>query len=420
MQTRLCNEAKNVYLRRVLIKVYSVESFFRTHKYLVEHLEGVIPRLLMSQIDWSQRLIGIKGTRGVGKTTFLLQYAKQFFDVNKRDCLYINMNQFYFTVRTITSFAEEFVRNGGKTLLLDQVFKYPNWSRELRECHELFPQLKIVFTGSTVMKLGEDEEISSIVSVYNIRGGFSFREFLNIILEKDFRPYTIDEIINNHEEIAKEICSEAEPLKHFWPYKHHGYYPFFLEKRNFSENLLKTVNMMLEVDVLSIKQIEMSYLPKLRKLLYLLSLSSPGKPNISQLSVDCEISRATVTNYMEYLRSARLINMLYKEGEEFPKKPDMVYMHNTNLMFPLKMSEVREQDLRETFFYNQIHHSDCKLKKGTKAGMFIVETENNKYKFKIEGKKSRGKNKPELMYAVANLETGEKNVIPLWLFGFLY
>ncbi|MDH6307857.1 putative AAA+ superfamily ATPase [Dysgonomonas sp. PFB1-18] len=396
-----------------------MESFFRTHRYLVEHLDGVIPRLLMKQIDWSHRLIGIKGTRGVGKTSFLLQYAKEFFDLDKRDCLYINLNQFYFTVRSITSFAKEFVDRGGKTLLLDQVYKYPDWSRELRECYDLFPQLKIVFTGSTVMKLGEDEELASVVSVYNLRG-FSYREFLNILLNKDFRAYTLDEIIENHQKIAEDICSHIDPLEHFWSYMHHGYYPFFLEKRNFSENLLKTVNMMLEVDVLSIKQIEMSYLPKLRKLLYLLSLSSPGKPNISQLSIDCEISRATVTNYMEYLRSARLINMLYREDEEFPKKPELVYMHNTNLMFPLKMAPIEDQALRETFFYNQIHHSDCKLKKGTKAGTFIVLAGDKKFKFKIEGKKNRGKNKPEQFYAVGNMEIGEKNVIPLWLFGFLY
>jgi len=373
----------------------------------------------MSRIDWSQRLIGIKGTRGVGKTTFLLQYAKEYFDLGRRDCLYINLNQFYFTVRTITSFAQEFVERGGKTLLLDQVYKYPDWSKELRECYEKFPQLKIVFTGSTVMKLGDDEELSSIVSVYNLRG-FSYREFLNITLGKNFRAFSLKEVIDNHAGLAKEICSQIDPLAHFWSYMHHGYYPFFLEKRNFSENLLKTVNMMLEVDVLSIKQIEMSYLPRLRKLLYLLSLSAPGKPNISQLSIDCDISRATVTNYMEYLRSARLINMVYKEGEEFPKKPDMVYMHNTNLMFPLKMYEIKDQDLRETFFYNQIHHSDCKLKKGAKTGVFIVEKEEEKYKFKIETKKSRGKNRAELLYAVDNLEKGEENIIPLWIFGFLY
>ncbi len=396
-----------------------MESFFRTHKYLVEHLDDVIPRLLMTQIDWTQRLIGIKGTRGVGKTTFLLQYAKEFFDVEKKDCLYINLNQFYFTVRTITSFAKEFVENGGKTLLLDQVYKYPEWSKELQECYEQFPQLKIVFAGSTMMKLEEDEVLAPIVDVYNLRG-FSFREFLNILFHKDFPAYTLEDIIANHRKISEDILAQIKPLEHLWAYMHHGYYPFFLEKRNFSENLLKTVNMMLEVDVLYIRQIELTYLPKLRKLLYLLSLSAPGKPNISQLSIDCEISRATVTNYMEYLRSARLINMLYKEGEEFPKKPDLVYMHNTNLMFPLKMTPIEDQALRETFFYNQLHHYDSKLKRGGKNGMFIVEHNNNRYKFKIEGQKSRGKNKTELIYAVGNLETGENNVIPLWLFGFLY
>ena len=396
-----------------------MESFFRTHKYLVEHLGDPIPRLLMDRIDWSHRLIGIKGTRGVGKTTFLLQYARQYFDVHKRECLYINMNQFYFTVRSITDFAREFVVSGGKVLLLDQVYKYPFWSKELKECYELYPELKIVFTGSTVMSLGKDVEISSLVDVYNLRG-FSFREFLNILAGTNFPAYRLQDIIENHKEIASSICSKIDPFRYFKDYIHHGYYPFFLEKRNFSENLLKTVNMMLEVDVLSIKQIELSYLPKLRRLLYLLSLSSPGKPNISQLSIDCEISRATVTNYLEYLKKARLINMLYSEGEEFPKKPDMVYMHNTNLIFPLKLNEVGESELRETFFYNQLHHSDSKLNKGAKKGLFIVEKDKEKYKFKIEGKRVKGKDTTELYYVIDRLAIGDKNMIPLWLFGFLY
>lgn len=395
-----------------------MESFFRTHKYLVEHLGNPIDRLLMHQVDWSGRLIGIKGTRGVGKTTFLLQYAKEYFEIEKRDCLYINLNHFYFTVRTIYSFAKEFAENGGKTLLLDQIFKYPEWSKELRMCYEHIPGLKIVFTGSTVMKLGENEDLASIVDVYNLRG-FSYREFLNILLGKDFKAYSLDEIIKNHSQIAKDVCIQINPLEHFWPYIHHGYYPFFLEKRNFSENLLKTINMMLEVDVLSIKQIELSYLPKLRKLIYLLAQSAPGKPNISQLSIDCEISRATVTNYLEYLKSARLINMLYSEGEEFPKKPDKVYMHNTSLMFPLKESEISDQDLSETFFYNQIHHSDSKVMKGVKAGQFVVEKNNKKYTFRV-GHKVRGKHRDDVFFALDKLSHGENNIIPLWLFGFLY
>lgn len=396
-----------------------MESFFRTHKYLVEHLEPSIRRLLMDQIDWNHRLVAIKGARGVGKTTFLLQYAKEYFSIDKRDCLYINLNHFYFTVESIVDFAKEFVKNGGKTLLLDQVYKYPNWAKELRQCYEELPGLKIVFTGSTVMKLDEDTELSPVVKVYNLRG-FSYREFLNILYHKKFRSYQLIEILENHKEIAHNIISQINPLEHFWPYLHHGYYPFFMEKRNFSENLLKTVNMMLEIDVLSIRQIEQAYLPKLRKLLYLLSLSTPGKPNISQLSTECDISRATVTNYLEYLKNARLINMLYQEGGEFPKKPDLVYMHNTNLMFPLKMSTIDDQDLNETFFYNQIHHSDSKLYKGQKAGMFVVENDGVKYKFKIDKQKVRGRNKTDMYYAVDNTVVGDRNVIPIWLFGFLY
>jgi len=397
-----------------------VDSFFRTHRYLVEHLDNnLVDRVLMDEIDWNDRLIAIKGTRGVGKTTFLLQYARRFTDLDKSDTLYINMNQLSFTCKTIHDFAEEFRFRGGKTLLIDQVFKYPGWAKELRQCYDEFPDLKIIFTGSTVMKLGEDENLASIVKVYNLRG-FSFREFLNIRAGSNFKPYSLQEIFENHEEIASYICDRVKPLAHFRDYIHHGYYPFFLEKRNFSENLLKTVNMMLEVDVLSIRQIEQSYLSKLRKLLYLLSLSSPGKPNISQLSVDCEISRATVTNYLEYLKDARLISMLYKDGEEFPKKPEMVYMHNTNLMFALKSGAIEDQALRETFFYHQLRHDYIKLKKGNKAGSFIIRYKEKDYFFRIEGSKIKSRSKSDVYYAVEMIEKGEDKVIPLWLLGFLF
>lgn len=396
-----------------------MESFFRTHKYLVDHLGEPIPRLLMDQIDWSHSLIGIKGTRGVGKTTFLLQYAKLYFKVDDRDCLYVNLNHFYFAAISITGFARKFVELGGKTLLLDQIYKYPGWTRELKKCNELFPHLKIVFAGSTVISLEEDTDITPIVKVYNLRG-FSFREFINILTGSDLKAYTLDDIIHNHYDIAMEICSKIDPFLYFGDYIHHGYYPFFLEKRNFSENLLKTINMMLEVDVLSIRQIELSYLPKLRRLLYILSQTSPSKPNISQLSVDCEISRATVTNYLEYLKGARLINMLYHQGDEFPKKPDMLYMHNTNLIYLFKLAEADEQELRETFFYNQVHHSDSKLNKGPKKSTFIVETGENSYCFKIENKRIKGKKPDDIYHVIDKLNVGNNNIIPIWLFGFLY
>ncbi len=408
---------KKNYLRTINQEI--VESFFRTHKYLVEHLGNTVERRLMDEVDWSHRLIAIKGTRGVGKTTFLLQYAKKYTNLNKRDCLYINMNNFSFTCRTIYEFAEEFYFKGGKTLLIDQVFKYPNWQAELRKCYETFSDLKIIFTGSTVMQLHESPEIAPVVKHYNLRG-FSFREFLNIIADTELEPVSLQDIITNHTEIATQICSVVKPLAFFRDYIHHGYYPFFLEKRNFSENLLKTINMMLEVDVLSIRQIEQSYLPKLRKLLYLLSLTAPGKPNISQLSVECEISRATVTNYLDYLKNARLINLLYREGEEFPKKPDLVYMHNTNLIFAMKPGIADEQALRETFFYNQLHHNNSKLKKGNKMGVFLIEDGDEKYTFKVDGSKAKANKRSDLFTTAEMMEVGEGNTIPLWLFGFMY
>lgn len=398
-----------------------MESFFRTHKYLVDHLGETVERRLMDEVDWSDRLIAIKGTRGVGKTTFLLQYAKKYSNLDKRECLYINMNNFSFTCRTIYDFAEEFYFKGGKVLLIDQVFKYSEWDKELNKCYEELPGLKIIFTISTVMQLLEDVEIAPIVKIYNLRG-FSFREFLNIITNSKLEAVTLPNIIANHKQIATDICNKVKPLAYFRDYIHHGYYPFFLEKRNFSENLLKSINMMLEVDVLSIKQIEQSYLPRLRKLLYLLSLAAPGKPNISQLSTECEISRATVTNYLDYLKSARLINLLYKEGEEFPKKPDMVYMHNTNLIFAMKPGPADEQALQETFFYNQLHHNNSRIRKGSKASVFMIKDKGNNYTFKIDAAKPKGaKRTSDNIYTTAEMiEVGENNLIPLWLFGFLY
>ena len=289
-----------------------MESFYRTHNYLLNHVQSPVRRELMDEINWDDRLIGIKGTRGVGKTTFLLQYAKEHFGSDNRECLYMNLNQFCFTTNRIVDFAYDFHLKGGKVLLLDQVFKYPNWSEELKECYDRFPDLRVVFTGSSVMRLKEDNpDLSDKVQSYNLRG-FSFREYLNLMAKTAFRSYTLGELLENHVEIARSIVSQVKPLAYFHDYQHHGFYPFFMEKRNFSENLLKTMNMILEVDVLLIKQIEQSYLPKLKKLFYLLYAEAPGlPPNVSQLSKEIETSRATVMNYMKYMKDGRLINLLY-------------------------------------------------------------------------------------------------------------
>ena len=392
-----------------------MESFYRTHKYLVEHVESPVKRDLMYQINKNSRLVGIKGSRGVGKTTFLLQYAKENYGLD-RSCLYINLNNLYFTEHTLREFAGRFYDQGGRVLLIDQVFKYPGWSEELKYCYDHYPELKIIFSGSSVMRLKEENPVlAGLVDSYNLRG-FSFREYLNLMASTQFPSYTLDDIISHHKSIAQEICSRVNPLDYFPGYLHHGYYPFFLDKANFSENLVKNINMIMEVDILLIKQIELSYLPKVRRLMYLLSVQSPAPTNVSQLSKDIQISRATVMNYIKSLKDARLINMLYREGEEFPKKPAMVYMHNTNIIYSNRSVQVDAQAVRETFFYNTLH-KDHRLNMGSKNAQFLV---NREKLFRVQGSVPRSRINPNFYYAVDDLKVGSDNLIPLWLFGFVY
>lgn len=407
-----------VILHQQINSQQSMEAFFRTHRYLVEHVNAPVRRTLMDEINWGDRLIGIKGTRGVGKTTFLLQYAKENFDVADRQCLYVNMNNFYFQGRGIADFAGEFYFKGGRVLLIDQVFKQPEWSKELRRCYDIYPNLKIIFTGSSVMRLKEENpELNGIVKSYNLRG-FSFREFLNLLTGNHFHPYTLQEILEDHGHIIKQVLPYVSPNKFFQDYLHHGFYPFFQEHRNYSENLLKTMNMMTEVDILLIKQIELKYLTKIKKLFYQLAEGGPKAPNVSKLANDIETSRATVMNYIKYLTDARLLNMIYPTGEEFPKKPSKVMLHNSNLLYAIYPIHVDKQEAMETFFVNSLW-KDHKVNQSSREQFYTVD---GHLKFRVCDATVRNNIRyaPDTIYARYNTEIGKGNQIPLWLLGFLY
>lgn len=391
-----------------------MESFFQTHQYLIEHNQSPVRRLLMDEIDWSGRLIGIKGSRGVGKTTFLLQFAKERFG-NDRKCLYINFNNLYFTEHTLFEFAGEFYAQGGRTLLIDQTFKYENWSAELRACYDAFPELQIIFSGSSVMRLIEgNEDIQDIVDVYNLRG-FSFREYINLKTGKNLPAYELTDMLDNHAKITSGIRSEVNPMEYFQGYLEHGFYPFFLDKRNFSENLLKTINMMMEVDILIIKQIELKYLSKIRRLFYLIMKNAPGPANVSQLAAEIQTSRATVMNYIKYLKDARLLNTLYAEGEDYPKKPKQLYPQNPNLIHAVLHVEVNKEAERKTFLYNALH-AKHKVNMSKHHQDFCVD---RKIHFKYDYK-SQHRHGSKTFYAVDALTVSNKHEIPLWLLGFLY
>ena len=411
-----------------------LDAFFRIHDFLVEHSSMPIRRLLMDEINWDDRLIAIKGGRGVGKTDFLLSRAKEIeqqwkearqqeeFTSKKRrkeleevrPCLYVNLNDFFFTDHSLVEFAGKFVKAGGKYLFIDQIFKYPTWSKELKRCYAKYKDLHIIFCATPVMPIDEENnDLKDIVKTYNLRG-FSFREYLNLQTGLRFHSYTLEDIIQHHSSISREICERVQPLKYFKAYLDHGYYPSYLESKSFEAALLKVMNSQLEVDVLMIKQIDVACLHKLRKLLHILMRDAPCALNISSISEEIGLSRATTMNYIKYLKDSRLINLLYMENKNFPMKPTRVYMHNTNVAKMIFTREVSPEDLYETNFYTAIHGSH-KVNATDRSAMFVVD---GKYYFDVREKaSSRDTIRPT---AVAELETGRGNQIPLWLLGFLY
>lgn len=391
-----------------------MDYFQHTHKLLLESSKPTLKRELVNNINWDERLISIKGFRGVGKTTFLLDYLKEVYPESNA-ALYINLNNFYFTKRKISSFADEFAKRGGKVLILDQIQKYPEWSADLRKCMDEIPDLKIIFTSSPVLRVAEgNPDLTGIAKIYHLEG-LSFREYLNYMTGKNFRFYSLDEIIGNHQEIAAEIVSETRPLAYFNDYLKQGYFPYFMDNPNFYVNtLLKNINLALEIDVPYINQIELKYLAKLRKLLQIIASETPFTPNVSKLAASVETSRATIMNYLNYLKNAKLIQLLYSNGsDDQMKKPDKVYMHNTNLLYAIAPDNTDSVNLRHTFFYNQVGYK-ATLKSSANADFLV----NGKYHFWVGGRKTEPSS--EIFAAADVIEIGEGKKIPLWLFGFLY
>lgn len=387
-----------------------MQAFFNIHNRLIENLPVTVRRGLMDDINWNDRLIGIKGARGIGKTTFLLNYARQF--QGDKSCLYVDLNNLYFSDRSLVAFADDFRKTGGRVLLLDQVYKYPQWSEDLRYCFDNFTDLQIIFTGSSVMRLKDANPLLLGRAKSYSLDGFSFREYLNLSTGRSFRKYTLDEIIEGHEAICNEIVSQVRPLAFFADYLHHGYYPYFLDEANQYESMLKTINLVLEIDISYLQQIEHKYLPKLRKLLYTILCQAPFQPNVSKLSVEVEASRATIMNYLVYLRQGRLIHLLYQSGDAGMKKPAQIYMQNPNLVYAANPGNVDQSVLHKTFFYNQLAYLNSV--KQSRLGDFCINSDRC---FRINGTTAVKGN----IYDVKDMiEVGRKNVIPLWLFGFLY
>ncbi|MFW6370659.1 MAG: ATP-binding protein [Bacteroidota bacterium] len=373
----------------------------------------------MNRIDWNNRLIGIKGARGAGKTTLLLQYAKEFLPKDNQT-LYVSLDDLYFTENSLVDFAEQFVLQGGKYLLLDEVHRYQNWSQELKNIYDDHPDLKVVFTGSSLIHLNQAKgDLSRRAVMYELTG-LSFREYLNFTQGIALDPIDFDTLINFHTDFALKISARMRPLSHFQEYLEYGYYPYFKEAPNlYHQKLSETISLALSIDLPFSHDISFSSVEKIRLLLHVISKSVPFKPNISKLSERIGINRNSLVQFIRYLDDMRVINCLYVNTNTISalQKPEKIYMHHPNLQYALASENTNIGNVRESFFINQL--GTLGPVNYAPEGDFIFKD----YVFEIGGRRKTNKQVKHLKksFVVAdNIEVGHLHKIPLWVFGFMY
>lgn len=397
-----------------------MESLVEKHINLIKRLNPKFRRSLLDEIQWNEQLTGILGARGVGKTTLLLQKIKETYKYDKT-VLYISLDDIYFSSYKLIEVADQFYKKDGRSLFIDEIHKYQNWSQEVKNIYDSYPDLKVVFSGSSILQIHKGKADLSRRAVMYTLEGLSFRKYLEIQLNKTFNKYSLEDILKDHHDISIEITKEIKPLAYFYDYLKYGFYPYYLQGTGtYLQKLLNTINVVLETDIPLYNNVDLKYIPKLRQLLYMFAISVPFEPNISRLSSILEISRNTIMIYLEYLQNAKLINLLGYAGKGYQliSKPAKIYLNNTNLMYAIAPENVNIGSLRETFFYNQLN-SIHKVESSVK-GDFLVD---GKYIFEVGGKNktyTQIKDLKEAYIAADMIEHGSGNKIPLWLFGFLY
>ena len=376
-------------------------------------------RYLVNEIDLNNQLIAIKGARGSGKTTLLLQIAKKKFDLEKT--LYVSLDHIYFFENKLYYLAKEFSDTGGNHLLLDEVHKYPNWSREIKLIYDNFPSLNVIFTSSSMLEIYRAEsDLSRRAVSYNLKE-LSFREFTEFELGIKLSKYSFEDILQNHNQIASYLLQKIKPLALFSKYLKVGAYPYYKEnEENYNQKLLNIINLIIEIDINAVEDLNYETLVKLKKLLISIASSAPFTPNISKLSEKVGVSRNTLIQAIKILDRAGLVNELYKDtsGIGVLTKPEKLFLNNTNLMYVLAKNNINIGNVRETFFLNQF--KGLRQINLSEVSDFIID---KKYTFEIGGKNKSKKQIAKLDHAFIakdNIEIGFGNNIPVWLFGFMY
>ncbi len=389
-----------------------MRTLYQKFETLLQSTTTDFKRYLYDNVSWNSRMIGIIGARGVGKTTLILQHIKENLD-SKR-ALYVSADDMYFGENKLYDLADDFYKNAGEYLFIDEIHKYSDWSRELKNIYDSFPALKVVFTGSSVLDiLKGSSDLSRRAIIYNLQG-LSFREYLKLFHNYEIEVYSLAQIVNNEVKL-KNI---QHPLPLFNDYLKRGYYPFGIENE-INLRLGQIIVQTLESDIPQYANLNVGTSRKLKRLLSIIAESVPFKPNFSKIAEMISVSRNSLDDYFSYMEKAGLIGQLRSEtsGIRGLGKVDKVYLDNTNIIFNLVGEKSNIGNLRETFFYNQMRVKNEVI--SSQKSDFVIEN----YTFEIGGKNKHQSqiDKDGSSFIVKDdIEYGYRNVIPLWAFGLNY
>ena len=376
-------------------------------------------RYLYEDINWKNRLIVLKGARGVGKTTMLLQHIKRTFEDTSK-ALYVSADHIWFANHSLIDLAEYHYTHGGTHLFIDEIHKYLNWQQEIKNIYDSFPRLNLVVTGSSMLRIEHAlGDLSRRCKEYTLRG-LSFREYLKLEGVADWPVLSLEEILQRHPQLAGKMTGQAKVLGHFENYLRHGYYPFYIEEGNgFDERLQRTINTVLNEDIPAVANVEYETIYKLRELLGILSEQSPYTLNVSALARTLETSTSQVMKLFDLLNRAAIVRRLFSKERSMKmlQKPEKILFDNTNLMYALS-PEADQGTLRETYFADMMSfsHSISMPQKGD----LVVD---KRLLFEVGGRTKGYRqiaNIPESYVVADGIDIGYENKIPLWLFGMMY
>ena len=371
-------------------------------------------RYLYNGIDWNARMLGIVGPRGVGKTTLVLQHIKE--QLPRQDALYVTAEDLYFSSHHLVDLADAFARRGGRFLFIDEIHKYKDWSRELKLIYDYHAELHVVFTGSSVLDIVEGmSDLSRRARMYQMQG-LSYREYLALFQHIEMPVFRFENILAHQVELPSGFL----PLRYFSDYLTRGYYPFTISSNDYSDYIRQVVNVTLENDIPQYTEMSVSTARKLKQLLAIIAQSAPFKPNFTSLGSQIGISRNNIADLCSYIEKTGLIAQLRDStgGILGLGKVDKIYLDNPTLIYALGQTRAETGTVRETFFFNQLrlNHQIC----ASPVSDFLVD---NRYTFEVGGKSKKQRQiqgLPEAYVVKDGIETGSNNVIPLWMFGFLY